>query len=73
MISLFAPLRVYFPVGILMLLLAVLSFLISFFITDVGRFHIPNSTVVLFVGGIIVFLFGLLAEQLAALRLQRNR
>jgi glycosyltransferase involved in cell wall biosynthesis len=73
MISLFAPLRVYFPVGILMLLLAVLSFMISFFITDVGRFHIPNSTVVLFVGGIIVFLFGLLAEQLAALRLQRNR
>jgi hypothetical protein len=51
----------------------VLSFLISFFFTDVGRFHIPNSTVVLFVGSIIVFLFGLLAEQLAALRLQRQR
>jgi glycosyltransferase involved in cell wall biosynthesis len=73
MISLFAPLRVYFPVGAVMLLLAVLSFLISFFFTDVGRFHIPNSTVVLFVGSIIVFLFGLLAEQLAALRLQRQR
>jgi glycosyltransferase involved in cell wall biosynthesis len=73
MISLFAPLRVYFPASILMLLLAVLSFLVSFFLTDVGRFHIPNSTVVLFVGSIIVFLFGLLAEQLAALRLQRQR
>ncbi len=68
MISLFAPLRVYFPVAILMELLALLSFLISFFITDPLRFHIPNSAVGLFVGGIIVFMFGLLAEQIAALR-----
>jgi glycosyltransferase involved in cell wall biosynthesis len=72
MISLFAPLRVYFPLALLMNVLALLSFLISFFITEPLRFHIPNSAVVLFVGSIIVFMFGLLAEQIAALRLQRD-
>jgi hypothetical protein len=69
MISLFAPLRVYFPLSMSMHTLALLSFLISYFITDT-RFRIPNSAVILFVGGIIVFMFGLLAEQIAALRLQ---
>ena len=68
MISLFAPLRVYFPVALMMQVLALVSFLISFFITDPFRFHVPNSAVGLFVGGVIVFMFGLNAEQVAALR-----
>lgn len=68
MISLFAPLRVYFPVALMMEMLALVSFMISFFITDPFRFHIPNSAVGLFVGGVIVFMFGLNAEQVAALR-----
>jgi glycosyltransferase involved in cell wall biosynthesis len=72
MISLFAPLRVYFPLALLMNVLALLSFLVSFFITEPFRFHIPNSAVILFVGSIIVFMFGLLAEQIAALRLKRD-
>lgn len=71
-VSLFAPLRVYFPVALGMQALAFVSFLISFFITDPLRFHVPNSAVGLFVGGIIVFMFGLNAEQIAALRFQRN-
>ncbi len=68
MISLFAPLRVYFPVALAMFGLAVLSFLISFFITDPYRFRLPNSVVALSVGSVVVFMFGLLAEQLAAMR-----
>ncbi|MBX0329286.1 glycosyltransferase family 2 protein [Oscillochloris sp. ZM17-4] len=71
-VSLFAPLRVYFPVALAMQLLALVSFMISFFITDPLRFHVPNSAVGLFVGSIIVFMFGLNAEQIAALRFQRN-
>jgi len=71
-VSLFAPLRVYFPVAIAMQLLSLISFLISFFITDPMRFHVPNSTVGLFVGSIIIFMFGLNAEQIAALRFQRR-
>ncbi|MCG8349419.1 MAG: glycosyltransferase family 2 protein [Chloroflexales bacterium] len=69
MISLFAPLRVYFPVALLMQALALISFLISYFITDPVRgLYIPNSALALFVGGVVVFMFGLLAEQIAALR-----
>jgi glycosyltransferase involved in cell wall biosynthesis len=72
MISLFAPLRVYLPIALGMHLLALLSFLVSYFITDQGRVFIPNSAMGLFVGGIVVFMFGLLAEQVAALRLKRE-
>lgn len=72
MISLFAPLRVYLPVALVMQVLAVCSFLVSFLLTDPLRFHIPNSAVVLFVGGTIIFMFGLLAEQISALRIQRD-
>lgn len=72
MISLFAPLRVYLPVVLVMQLLGLVSFLISFFITDPLRFHIPNSALALIVGSIIVFMFGLLAEQIAALRHMRQ-
>ncbi|NJM09030.1 glycosyltransferase family 2 protein [Candidatus Gracilibacteria bacterium] len=73
MVSLFAPLRVYFPVALLMQTLALISTLISIFITDVERgLHIPNSAAALIVGGIVVFMFGLLGEQIAALRFDRR-
>jgi glycosyltransferase involved in cell wall biosynthesis len=72
MVSMFAPLRVYFPVALAMFALSLLSFAISYFITDVGRFRVPNSSVGLFVGAIVVFMFGLLAEQIAGLRFQRR-
>lgn len=71
-ISLFSPLRVYFPIAGLMNMLGLISFLVSFFITDPFRFHIPNSAIVLFVGSIIVFMFGLNAEQIAALRFTKR-
>jgi len=67
-VSLFAPLRVYLPIALSMLILSLVSFLISFFLTDPGRLHIPNSAVGLFVGAIMVFLYGLQAEQITALR-----
>mgnify|MGYP006274991063 CR=1 FL=1 len=70
--TLFAPMRVFFPVAVSMGLLSIVSFLVSYFITDIGRFRIPNSAVALFVGGIIIFMFGLLAEQIAGLRFQRR-
>jgi glycosyltransferase involved in cell wall biosynthesis len=72
MVSLFAPLRVYFPVASGMFLLGLLSFLVSYFITDPFRFAIPNSALGLFIGSVIIFMFGLLAEQIAALRFQRR-
>jgi len=70
--TLFAPMRVFFPVAVTMGFLSIASFLVSYFVTDIGRLRIPNSAVALFVGGVIVFMFGLLAEQIAGLRFQRR-
>lgn len=70
-ISLFAPLRVYFPLAILMFVLSLLAYAASVAVGGVWL-KIPNATAALFVGGIIVFMFGLLAEQIAALRFQRR-
>lgn len=78
MASLFAPLRVYVTVAMGLFGLGLLSFLISFFFTDPmhfsltepWRFRVPNSAVALFIGSVIVFMFGLLAEQIAAMRMR---
>lgn len=70
-VSLFAPLRVYFPIALGMFLLSLLAYIASVAVNGVWL-KIPNATAALFVGGIIVFMFGLLAEQIAALRFQRH-
>jgi glycosyltransferase involved in cell wall biosynthesis len=72
-ISLFAPLRVYFPMAVAMFLLGLSSWLLNIFLLEPQRgLYIPNSALLLFVGSIIIFMFGLLAEQIAALRFQRR-
>lgn len=72
-VSLFAPLRVYFPVAVAMFALGMASWLLNIFLLDPARgLYIPNSALLLFVGSIIIFMFGLLAEQIAALRFQRR-
>lgn len=70
--TLFAPMRVFFPVSMTMLLSSISSFVVSYVITDPGRLRIPNSAVMFFVGAVVVFMFGLLAEQIAGLRFQRR-
>lgn len=70
--TLFAPMRIFFPVSLTMGILSLISFLLSYFVTDIGRLRIPNSAVALFVGGMVIFMFGLLAEQIAGLRFQRR-
>lgn len=70
-ISLFAPLRVYFPVALGMFVLSLIAYIASVLVNGVWL-KIPNATAALFVGGIVVFMFGLLAEQVAALRFQRR-
>ncbi|NTU85904.1 MAG: glycosyltransferase family 2 protein [Chloroflexales bacterium] len=72
MISLFSPLRVYFPIAAGMFVLGLASWLLNMAVLEPARgLYIPNSALLLFVGSIIIFLFGLLAEQIAALRFQR--
>jgi glycosyltransferase involved in cell wall biosynthesis len=70
--TLFAPMRIFFPVSLSLSLLSIVSFAVSYLVTDPGRLRVPNSAVMFFVGGIVVFMFGLLAEQIAGLRFQRR-
>jgi glycosyltransferase involved in cell wall biosynthesis len=67
MVTLFSPLRVFFPIFILLELLALAAYFWS--IANGDRWlHIPPSTGIVFLGGIIIFLFGLISEQIASLR-----
>lgn len=69
MVSLFAPLRLYTPVGVAMFALGMVSWLLNMFVLAPQRgLYIPNSAIMLFIGAIIVFLYGLQAESIAALR-----
>jgi glycosyltransferase involved in cell wall biosynthesis len=66
-IVLFEPIKVFLPISLVSFLLALIAMIIS--IVQVNRLYIPNSTVILFVLGILSFLLGLLAEHLTAIQL----
>ncbi|WP_029214652.1 glycosyltransferase family 2 protein [Kallotenue papyrolyticum] len=71
-VMLFSPLRVFFPVSLAMVILSLLAYLASVAVNGVWL-KIPNATAALFVGAIVVFMFGLLAEQIVALGLIGRR
>jgi len=65
-ISLFNPLKIYVPVA-----LAILGFSVVFSIYGVIAYHsFPKTGVVGFLTGILVLLFGILSDQVAAIRRQ---
>ena len=67
MSTLFSPLRIFFPLFVLLELFALFGYLWS--VSTSGRLlHLPPSTVMFFLGGIILFFFGLISEQVASLR-----
>jgi glycosyltransferase involved in cell wall biosynthesis len=65
--TLFSPLRVFFPIFLLLELLALLAYGWSVARGD-AWLHLPPSTVMFFLGGMVIFLFGLISEQIASLR-----
>jgi glycosyltransferase involved in cell wall biosynthesis len=66
-VTLFSPLRVFFPIFIALELLALAAYFWS--VANGDRWlHIPPSTGMFFLGGLIIFLFGLISEQIASLR-----
>ncbi len=67
MITLFSPLRIFFPLFLLLEALALAAYLWSVARGD-AWLHLPASTVMFFLGGIVIFLFGLISEQIASLR-----
>lgn len=70
-VMLFNPLRVMFPVGLALFGLSILGYLLSI-LNNGPVLHLPGSTIMFFVGAIIVWMFGLLAEQIVALGLGRR-
>jgi glycosyltransferase involved in cell wall biosynthesis len=66
-VTLFSPLRIFFPIFLLLETLALVAYLWSV-ANGEPWLHLPPSTVMFFLGGIVIFLFGLISEQIAGLR-----
>ncbi|WP_350036729.1 glycosyltransferase family 2 protein [Pseudohaliea sp.] len=64
--TLYSPLKVYFPVSVLMAGLGMLNYVMSALTTGSVRF--TNMSTLLVLAGVIVFLMGLLSEQLTNLQ-----
>jgi glycosyltransferase involved in cell wall biosynthesis len=64
--TLYSPLKVYFPVSVLMVALGLLNYLGTTIVS--GSFRFTNMSTLLILAGIIVFLMGLLSEQLTNLQ-----
>lgn len=71
MITLFAPMKVFFPVGLALSLLGIVYTILDIVLIS-GRLHIANTAVLLVIMGILIFLIGLVSEQIAALRFERT-
>jgi glycosyltransferase involved in cell wall biosynthesis len=68
-LTLFSPLKLFVPLSVALLALGLLSMGYTFIFE---RFRIPNSTVVLTLASVFIFLMGLVSEQIAALRFERH-
>ncbi|MFA6593826.1 MAG: glycosyltransferase family 2 protein [Candidatus Buchananbacteria bacterium] len=68
LIMLFSPLRIFLPIGLLLFLLG--GSLLIFDILNQGR--ISASTVLISLSSILIFFFGLIADQISALRREIN-
>ncbi len=71
MVTLFAPMKVFFPLSLLFTLLGLIYTAVDIAFIS-GRLHIANTAVLLVTMGILVFLIGLVSEQIAALRFERT-
>lgn len=68
MVVIFHPLKVFAPTSVGLFLLGLLSWAIGI-IRD-PRFHVPNSTSILFVASLMTMLMGFISEQISAMRLE---
>ncbi|MGH9461646.1 MAG: glycosyltransferase family 2 protein [Vicinamibacteria bacterium] len=66
MITLFSPLRIFLPMATIFFALG-FGYLVYTIATEM---HVTNTSVLLLTGSAVLFLFGLLSEQIAYLRLQ---
>lgn len=67
MITLFSPMKIFAPIALILFALGAVYGVY----TTVTEVHVTNSTVLLCLTSIIIFLMGLISEQIAALRFER--
>lgn len=67
MITLFSPMKIFAPIALVLFLLGTGYGAY----TAVTQVHLTNSTVLLCVTSVVIFLMGLISEQIAALRFER--
>ena len=68
MVTLFSPLRVFFPTSLTFFALG-FGYMVYTIITEV---HVTNTSVLLLTASAVLFLFGLLSEQIASLRFENR-
>ena len=68
MITLFSPLRIFLPVALVFFFVG-FGYMIYTILTEI---HVTNTSVLLITGSAVLFLFGLLSEQIAALRFEKT-
>ena len=71
MITLFAPMKIFLPISLFLFMAGVLYGLINIFFWGAGR--IPNGSVLLIMSSLFIFLFGLISEQIAAMRFESSQ
>jgi glycosyltransferase involved in cell wall biosynthesis len=68
MIMLFSPMRIVFPLTLVFFLLG-FGYLVWTILTQM---HVTNTSVLLLTASVVLFLFGLISEQIASLRFERR-
>ncbi len=71
-IVLFSPLRIFLPVSFLIFGSSLFSFVLDLTIFRSGELNISDTTVLLFLFSLSLFFFGLLADQVSAIRRERK-
>jgi glycosyltransferase involved in cell wall biosynthesis len=69
-IALFDPLQVFLPASAVLGLIGIVYWILDSFY--VRRPNIPSGAVVLLVSAVVVFMFGILADQVSAIRREKN-
>lgn len=71
-VILFSPLRIFLPISFFFLVLSFIVFLIDSFLYS-KQPDISETTVLLFISSLLFFFFGLLADQISAIRREINK
>jgi glycosyltransferase involved in cell wall biosynthesis len=70
-ITLFAPMKIFLPMSILLFVAGIVYGVVNIFFWGINR--IPNGSVLLILSSLFIFLFGLISEQIAAMRFESSQ